>query len=102
AVLVGANALRSGLLRVLRDHDRNLSHAEDPRAPCLPLSSSVAVRTGRAIVGRREGRSAGSGPEPRAAARRRLFRAEHGEHGEDPPFPRWPTPGLEPAPLRGG
>ena len=41
------------------------------------------------------------GPEPRAAARRTRA-AEHGEHGEDPPFPRRPTPGLEPAPLRGG
>ena len=28
----------------------------------------------------------GAGPEPRGATRRRYFSAEHGEHGEDPPF----------------
>ena len=28
----------------------------------------------------------GAGPEPRGATRRRFFSAEHGEHGEDPPF----------------
>src|SRR5208282_389614 len=43
----------------------------------------------------------GTGPQPRAVARRTRA-AEHGEHGEDPPFPRRPPPGLEGASDRGG
>src|SRR5208282_4403785 len=43
----------------------------------------------------------GTGPQPRAVARRTRA-SEHGEHGEDPPFPRRPPPGLEGASDRGG
>ena len=68
----------------------------------MPASCPLgAASSGRAMAGRRERRPARPGPQPRAAARRTLA-AEPGEHGENPPFPRRPAPGLEPRLFRGG